>query len=86
MARWLAVVFSKEGDENDGYTHLRSGWQYSAYDWPKRLAIKFSSNGICRKLIKRRKTIGGMRKNGDFVRKKTPNKTSSSPRYNGLRL
>jgi riboflavin biosynthesis pyrimidine reductase len=33
-----------------------------------------------------KKTVGGIRKNGDFARKKEPNKTSSSPRYIGLRV
>src|SRR5262249_30332357 len=55
-----------------GYSHLRTRWQYSLYDSPKRSVIKFSSNGICRKLIKRKKTIGGIRKNSDSAKKKSP--------------
>jgi hypothetical protein len=37
-------------------------------------------------LIKRKKTTGGIRKKADFVRKKTPIKTNSKPKYIGLRV
>jgi hypothetical protein len=48
-----------------GYSQRRTRWRYSVYDLPKCSVIKFSSKGICRKFIRRKKTTGGMRKKSD---------------------
>src|SRR5258708_19442482 len=80
------VIHQFRNRRKSPHSHLRTRRWYSVYGSPKCSVINFSSNGIKRKFIKKKKTTGGIRKKADFVKKKTAIKISSKPRYIGLRV
>src|SRR5258708_35458221 len=83
---WSQGIHQIPNRRRNPHSHLRTRRWYSVYGSPKCSVINFSSNGIRRKLIKKKKTTGGMRKKADFVKKKAAIKISSKPRYIGLRV
>src|SRR5258708_31356751 len=73
------VIHQFRNRRKSPHSHLRTRRWYSVYGSPKCSVINFSSNGIKRKFIKKKKPTGGIKKKANSVKKKTATKIIQNP-------